>query len=100
MAASVRWLLAAFLAVAVIGGWSALSWYRAPLIPPEPRLAAYVEQGASVSVVFTSRSEPASLEAAAPEGEVYQWPGQLLWQAREGRLRILEPSGQVRELSW
>lgn len=80
---------------------TAVAWRRwRAEIPPEPRLAAYVETAPNIPIVFTSRSEPASLQAAAPEGEVYGWPGQPLWQAREGRLRIMSPSGAVRELTW
>src|SRR6185369_4089724 len=68
-------------------------------IPPEPRLAAYVGTVPIVPVVFTSRTGLASLEAAAPEGEAFSWPGQALWQATQGRLRILSIRGRVRELT-
>src|SRR5262249_14340825 len=50
--------------------------------------------------VFTSRSEPLSFEAAAPEGEEFTYPGRRLWAAREGRLRLLTPRGTVHELTW
>jgi hypothetical protein len=53
-----------------------------------------------VPVVFTSRSEPVSFQAAAPSGEGFTAPGQHLWAAREGRLRLLTPAGTVRELTW
>ncbi|GAA4432358.1 hypothetical protein GCM10023155_27110 [Bremerella cremea] len=51
-------------------------------------------------IVFTSRSSDASLRAAADEGEQFSYPGQSLWQASEGRLRMLLPGGQVSELTW
>lgn len=67
---------------------------------PDPRLEAFVQRHPPVDIIFTSRSEPASFEAAAPEGEVYTYPGQPLWQAREGRLRRLSSEGKVFELTW
>src|SRR5262245_3260918 len=66
----------------------------------EDALRPFVHGRPPVAVVFTSRSEPASLAAAAPEGEGFTFPGQPLWQAREGRLRLLTPRGAVRELTW
>src|SRR5205823_14887973 len=53
-----------------------------------------------VPVVFTSRTEPASFAAAAPDGEEFRYPGKRLWAAREGRLRLLTPRGTVHELTW
>ncbi len=91
------WMLtaAAFFAAALV------VWRLWPAaVPPDPRLAAFVDSAPGVAIVFTSRSEPASLAAAAPEGEVFVWPGQALWQADEGRLRILTPHKEVRELTW
>src|ERR1041384_5319949 len=64
------------------------------------RLRAFVHANPPVPVVFTSRTEPASLIAAADEGEGFAYPGLGLWQAREGRLRLLKPNGSVRELTW
>ncbi len=68
--------------------------------PGDLRLRQFVHARPPVPIVFTSRSEPASLVAASPEGEVYTFPGQHLWQAREGRLRLLTPRGTVHELTW
>ncbi len=68
--------------------------------PGDLRLRQYVWARPPVPVVFTSRTEPASFEAAAPEGEGYTGSGQKLWQAKEGRLRILYPDGSVHELTW
>jgi hypothetical protein len=91
------WMLMA----AALFAASFVVWRQWPAaVPPEPRLAAYVAASPSVPIVFTSRSGLASLEAAAPEGEVFSWPGQALWQAKQGRLRILSPGGEVRELTW
>jgi hypothetical protein len=64
------------------------------------RLRAYVHERPPVDIVFTSRSSYASLAAAAPEGEGYVLPGQPLWQATEGRLRLLTTRGTVHELTW
>jgi hypothetical protein len=85
-------------AVAVLTAGLA-AWYLWP-DPGDPRLRAFVRARPPVPVIFTSRSDPASLRAAAPEGEGYTYPGQPLWQAREGRLRVLTPHGTVRELTW
>lgn len=89
-------LLAAAILIAGVVVWRV--WFGA--IAPEPRLAPFVASAPSVPIVFISRSETASLQAAAPEGEVFAWPGQALWQAKEGRLRVLTPQGEVRELTW
>ncbi|MCH7726662.1 MAG: hypothetical protein IH991_09315 [Planctomycetes bacterium] len=66
----------------------------------DPRLRAFVRAHPPVDVIFTSRSDVASLVAAPPEGAVYSYPGQGLWQSREGRLRRLSASGKVYELTW
>src|SRR5262245_27816491 len=66
----------------------------------DARLNAYVYERPPCPIVFTSRTEPASFLAAAPEGEIFVYPGQRLWQAREGRLRLLTPRGTVHELTW
>lgn len=66
----------------------------------DPRLRTFVSASPSVPIVFTSRTEPASFHAAAPQGEEFVFPGQRLWQSREGRLRLLTPRGEVHELTW
>jgi len=88
------WLggLAGLLAIVV---W----WFMQP-DPGDLRLRAFVHARPPVPIVFTSRSEPASLVAAAPQGEGFVYPGQGLWQARQGRLRLLTPRGTVHELTW
>src|SRR5437588_3119670 len=79
------WLL---LITGVPAGVPAIVWFYQP-DPGDPALRAFVHARPPVPIVFTSRSEPASFVAAAPGGEVYTEPGQPLWQAREGRLRLL-----------
>src|SRR5213593_3745796 len=66
----------------------------------EARLRAFVHSRPPVPIVFTSRTDPASLVAAADAGEGFAYPGRGLWQAREGRLRLLKPNGSVHELTW
>lgn len=90
---------AAVLAVAAAGA-AAVYWLLPRPDPGDPRLNALVRGRPPVPVVFTSRSEPASFEAAAPDAEEFRYPGTRLWAAREGRLRVLTPHGTVRELTW
>jgi hypothetical protein len=78
----------------------ALYWFVLRPDPGDPRLNAFVIVRPTVPVVFTSRTEPASLEAAAPDGEEFTYPGKRLWAAREGRLRVLTRRGTVHELTW
>jgi hypothetical protein len=92
-----RWWLAG-VALAVV--FAAGSWWWFQADPGDVRLRAYVHARPPVPVVFTSRTEPASFRAAAPQGEGFVYPGQRLWQAREGRLRLLTPAGTVHELTW
>lgn len=86
--------------VAVPLGAFALYWFALRNDPGDPRLNAFVREKPPVPVVFTSRSEPAGFEAAAPDGEEFRYPGKRLWAAREGRLRVLTTRGTVHELSW
>ena len=80
------WLAVGGLAIVCIGG--AVAYWLASRDPGDPRLNGFVRARPPVPIVFTSRSEPASLIAAAPEGEGFTAPGQRLWAAREGRLRL------------
>ncbi len=89
------WWLSA-IALACIGG----IWWLVRFDVGETRLRPFVHHAPPIPLVFTSRSEPASFRAAAPQGEVFVFPGQPLWQAREGRLRLLTPQGTVHELTW
>jgi hypothetical protein len=65
-----------------------------------PDLQAYVHSKPKVPIVFTSRTEPASFVAPAPEAEGFTYPGTIPWAAAEGRLRLLDPDGKVYELTW
>jgi hypothetical protein len=68
---------------------------------PEARdLQAAVHSHPPFPVVFTSRTEPASFQAPAPEGEGFIYPGTIPWAAAEGRLRLLDTDGKVYELTW
>lgn len=91
-------LAVAGLVVLAAGG--AVAYRLARPDPGDPRLRPFVHARPPVPVVFTSRTDPASLRAAAPEGEGFTEPGQPLWAAREGRLRLLTPAGTVHELTW
>ncbi|QDU20903.1 TolB-like translocation protein [Urbifossiella limnaea] len=86
-------------ALAVAAGVVAY-WFLLRPDPGDPRLNGFVAARPPVAVVFTSRSEPASFEAAAPDGEEFRYPGRRLWAAREGRLRLLSTRGTVHELTW
>lgn len=91
-------LLAAFACLLAIIGFWYFSSDRRP--PGSPELAKYVHGPTRYPIVFTSRSSAASLHAAANQGETFVYPGQSLWQAEQGRLRMLLPGGQVSELTW
>ncbi|MSR53270.1 MAG: hypothetical protein EXS09_08255 [Gemmataceae bacterium] len=86
------------LAILLLG--CAVAYLLNPSNPGDPRLDPFVHSKPPVPIVFTSRSEPASLAFSAPEGEGFTAPGQRLWAAREGRLRLLTPKGTVHELTW
>src|SRR5262245_14600303 len=92
-----RWLALLLMPAALIAG--AAVYYLWP-VGGDPRLREFVYSRPPVPIVFTSRTEPASLFAAADEGEGFAYPGRGLWQAREGRLRLLKPNGRVHELTW
>ncbi len=80
-----------------LGGWYLFST-KYP--PPSMALSQYVAEPPRFPVVFTSRSNAASHRAAADAGEQFSYPGKSLWQAAEGRLRLLLPNGNVSELTW
>lgn len=93
------WVVASVVTVGFLGGGIAY-WLFSDSDRGDPRLQAFVHEKPAVPIVFTSRTEPASLFAAAAEGEGFKEPGQSLWAAREGRLRMLTPRGTVHELTW
>jgi len=97
----------AIASVATILPALAFGWYYAFLRDTgDSQLAGYVKSKPAFSVVFTSRSEPASFRAASEIGDYSptaigaKSSGQPQWQARDGRLRILTPQGHVRELTY
>src|SRR5262249_18739774 len=97
MSRSFRRLALLTAAVLAVGGAAAYFFWPSG---GDRRLASFVQSRPPVPIVFTSRTEPASLIAAADEGEGFAYPGRGLWQAREGRLRLLKPNGTVHELTW
>ncbi len=84
----------------------ALVWYSSIWNEGDSRLAKFVKSKPVLPVVFTSRTEPLSLRAAASIGDYTldglgtKGSGQPQWQAREGRLRLLNSRGRVLELTW
>lgn len=92
-----RWLLPLLTLLLLGAFWF---WGARSFPPPNPELAGFVTNAPPVPIVFTSRSQPASLRAAADPGEQFVYPGQPLWQASEGRLRLLTTRGEVCELTW
>jgi len=85
----------------VLAGSIALAaWWMFRADAGDARLKAFVHTRPPVPIVFTSRTDPASMRAAAPSGDGFVFPGQPLWQAKEGRLRLLTPRGTVHELTW
>src|SRR5262245_32274894 len=91
-------LVAGGLAAAGLAVWFLDS--RTRTVTDAPELRGFVLSRPPVPVVFTSRNEPACLEAAAPEADGFDYPGTIPWAAREGRLRLLDPDGKVYELTW
>jgi hypothetical protein len=77
-----------------------LALRRTTAVTPARGLLEYVRRKPTTAIVFTSRSEPASLQAPAPESEPYREPVQVPWAARQGRLRLLDSDGRLFELTW
>jgi hypothetical protein len=97
-----RWYVcgAAVLTALAAVGIYAYRAYFAFAVPEAKELRAFVRANPPVPVVFTSRTEPASFVAEAPEAEGFTYPGTIPWAAREGRLRLLNTNGKVYELTW
>ncbi|MSR52503.1 MAG: hypothetical protein EXS09_04350 [Gemmataceae bacterium] len=89
-----------FLGLGIIVLTSYAAWKTWFHFPSSPELTPFVQARPGVPIVFTSRATTASLEAAAPEGEGYEYPGKISWASSEGRLRRLDPDGKVYELTW
>src|SRR5262245_25805850 len=73
---------------------------RTMAVAPARGLTEHVRSKPATAIVFTSRSEPASFQAPAPESEPYREPVQVPWAARGGRLRLLDSDGCLFELTW
>jgi hypothetical protein len=69
-------------------------------LSPAAELTRFVHAKPNVPIVFTSRSEASSFEAAASEAEGFSYPGTIPWATHEGRLRFLAVTGHVYELTW
>ncbi len=91
-------LVILIMAIACVWGWFEAG--RGVTIPPAAALMEHVRQRPTTALVFTSRSEAASLRPEAPESEPYRQPVQVPWAAREGRLRLLDDGGRLFELTW
>ena len=87
-----------FLTAAAGAGWHFLFGGRG--VPEAKELSRFVRAKPSVPIVFTSRTEPTNLEAAAPQADGFHYPGTIPWAAGEGRLRLLNTDGSVYELTW
>ena len=91
-------LVTMIIAVATVYLWFAAR--RGMTVPPAEALIEHVRQKPTTAIVFTSRTDTASLRPEAPESEPYREPVQVPWAAREGRLRLLDDDGRLFELTW
>jgi hypothetical protein len=74
---------------------------RGMTIPPAEGLVSHVSHKPTIAIVFTSRTDAASLQPEAPDvTDPYHDPVRVPWAAREGRLRLLESDGRLFELTW
>jgi hypothetical protein len=85
-------------AIASASAW--LATRRGMVIPPASASIGRVLLRPTTAIVFTSRTEAASLRPEAPESEPYREPMQAPWAAREGRLRLLDDRGRLFEMTW
>ncbi len=69
-------------------------------ITPNSAATQHVEHQPTCAIVFTSRTEPSSIQPEAPESEPYREPVEIPWAARQGRLRMLDRDGHLFELTW
>lgn len=93
--------IALVLTVATLAAVALPSLLRRPMaVTPIARLQEHVRLEPAAAFVFTSRSEPTSFEAPAPESEPYREPVAVPWASREGRLRLLSEDGRLYELTW
>lgn len=95
-----KYVIPAALVLVAGAGVGAYYLFLARAVSEAKDLQPFVHSNPPVPVVFTSRSEAASLLAPAPEGEGFTYPGVIPWAAEEGRLRLLDKDGKVYELTW
>src|SRR5262249_13595491 len=95
-----KYLIPVAVLLVIGGGVAAYFLFFGKAVPEARDLRPFVHSHPPVSLVFASRSSPASLEAAAPEAEGSTYPGTIPWAAQEGRLRLLDTDGKVYELTW
>jgi hypothetical protein len=87
--------------VIAVGSFAAWINTRSQMtIAPVKEVSSYVHIKSSIAIVFTSRSNTASLQPESPESEPYGEPVQVPWSASEGRLRLLDHNGRLFELTW
>ncbi len=87
----------------IIGVGAVCVWFAARsgmTVPPNATLMKHLRRKPTTAIVFTSRTEAASLRPEAPESDPYREPVQVPWATREGRLRLLDEGGRVFELTW
>src|SRR5262249_58874371 len=94
-----RRLLVGAALLGAVGGVGTYLRSPAPAVPESRDLRPFLRARPPVAVVFTSRTEPTSFQAAAPEAEGFHFPGTIPWAAREGRLRLLDAAGRGFELT-
>ena len=84
--------------IAVAGVWLAGRWISTS--PTTAGAGGQPRRAPAVSIVFTSRTDASALRPEAPESEPFREPVKAPWAASEGRLRRLDPDGQLVELTW
>ncbi len=102
-AASAVATLAALTGTLFLASWLSARPRMSIAPAPSPAGPAASVKGAArpaTAIVFTSRTEPTHLDPRSPEAEPYREPVAVPWAAREGRLRLLDPSGSLYELTW
>jgi hypothetical protein len=93
-------ILFALVIVAVACGFLSMTSRRGMSVTASTSAVAHIQRSPKFAIVFTSRSDTSSLRAEAPESEAYKEPVPVPWAASEGRLRLLDESGRLFELTW
>ncbi len=95
-----RWVLFFLIPLVIFVIWKTQALFFTKYADkPDTRLRTHCKNLPSHPIVFTSRTNASSFEAPAPEGEGFTFPGNIPWTAKEGRLRLLDTSGNVLELT-